>query len=41
MPLNEAGWRILPPVSLPKEAGTCPAATLAADPPEEPPGTFV
>ena len=40
-PLNAAGWRILPPVSLPKETGTSPAATAAAEPPEEPPGTFV
>ena len=41
MPLKAAGWRILPPVSLPKETGICPAATAAAEPPEEPPGTFV
>ncbi len=41
IPLNAAGWRILPPVSLPKETGTCPAATAEAEPPEEPPGTLV
>ena len=28
-----------PPVSLPRAAGTNPAATAAAEPPEEPPGT--
>ena len=38
MPVNAAGWRIEPPVSLPKASGTMPAATAAAEPPEEPPG---
>ncbi len=28
-----------PPVSEPSETGTIPAATAAAEPPEEPPGT--
>src|SRR5436190_2372491 len=39
MPQNEAGWRIEPPVSVPVEPGTIYAATAAADPPDEPPGT--
>ncbi len=38
-PQNAAGCRTLPPVSLPSAAGTSPAATAAADPPELPPGT--
>ena len=29
-----------PPVSVPSEAKHCPAATEAAEPPEEPPGTL-
>jgi len=33
-----AGWRIEPPVSVPVATGTRPAATAAAEPPEEPPG---
>ena len=33
------GWRIEPPVSVPVAAGASRAATAAADPPEEPPGT--
>jgi hypothetical protein len=36
---NIAGWRIEPPVSVPVLAGASPAATAAAEPPEEPPGT--
>ena len=36
-----AGWRIDPPVSEPSEANTSPEATAAAEPPEDPPGTFV
>jgi hypothetical protein len=36
-PQHAAGWRIEPPVSLPSAAGTMPAATAAADPPDEPP----
>ena len=38
-PQNAAGSRIDPPVSLPMASGTSPAATAAADPPEDPPGT--
>ena len=38
-PHSAAGWRIEPPVSEPSASGTNPAATAAADPPEEPPGT--
>ena len=38
MPVNDAGWRIEPPVSLPSAAGVMPAATATALPPEEPPG---
>src|SRR5260370_294936 len=39
MPQNDPGWRIEPPVSVPSEATASPAATAAADPPLEPPGT--
>jgi len=39
MPQKLAGWRIEPPVSVPVAAGTKRAATAAALPPEEPPGT--
>ena len=39
MPQKLAGCRTEPPVSEPSAAGTTPAATSAADPPEEPPGT--
>jgi hypothetical protein len=39
MPQSAAGWRTDPPVSEPSAAGTTRAATAAADPPEEPPGT--
>ncbi len=28
-----------PPVSVPSDQGTCPAATAAAEPPEDPPAT--
>ena len=38
-PQSEAGWRMEPPVSEPRETVTSPAATAAAEPPEEPPGT--
>src|SRR5207253_9925798 len=38
---RDAGWRTEPPVSDPSAAGTAPAATSAADPPDEPPGTRV
>ena len=37
-PQHEAGVRIEPPPSLAWAAGTIPAATAAAAPPEEPPG---
>ena len=39
MPHMPAGWRTEPPVSVPVAAGTSRAATAAAEPPEEPPGT--
>ena len=39
MPHSAAGWRIEPPVSVPIDHGTVPAATAAAEPPDEPPGT--
>src|SRR5687768_11444715 len=38
-PHSAAGWRIDPPVSEPRASGENPAATAAALPPEEPPGT--
>ncbi len=38
-PQNAAGWRIEPPVSVPIAPSASRAATAAADPPEEPPGT--
>ena len=38
MPVKAAGWRIEPPVSVPVTPGAIPAATAAADPPDEPPG---
>src|SRR5437763_13598867 len=38
-PQSAAGWRTLPPVSEPSAAGTMRAATAAADPPLDPPGT--
>jgi hypothetical protein len=41
MPEKLAGWRIDPPVSVPVAAGTSRAATAAAEPPDEPPGTRV
>ena len=39
MPVSAAGWRIEPPVSLPRAPMASPDATAAADPPLEPPGT--
>src|SRR5699024_5749809 len=39
-PQNAAGWRIEPPVSEPSANFTCPAATAAAGPPLDPPGTW-
>ncbi len=41
MPHSAAGWRIEPPVSVPIAHGARPAATAAAEPPDEPPGTRV
>ena len=41
MPHSAAGWRIEPPVSVPIAHGASPAATAAALPPDEPPGTRV
>src|SRR5438132_8326944 len=38
-PVNAAGCRIDPPVSVPVAPGARKAATAAAEPPEEPPGT--
>src|SRR5205809_5457347 len=38
-PHSEAGCRTDPPVSVPRAHTASPAATAAADPPEEPPGT--
>src|SRR5436305_11384955 len=37
-PQKLAGWRIEPPVSVPRATGASPAATAAAEPPDEPPG---
>src|SRR5207342_2377189 len=39
MPVKAAGWRMEPPVSVPVAPRQRPAATAAAEPPEEPPGT--
>ena len=38
-PHSAAGWRIEPPVSVPSASGAIEAATAAAEPPLEPPGT--
>src|SRR5215510_4509620 len=38
-PHSAAGCRTEPPVSEPSATGTIPAATAAAEPPDEPPGT--
>src|ERR1044071_3779086 len=40
-PQSEAGGRTEPPVSEPSATGTIPAATAAAEPPDEPPETRV
>ena len=40
-PESAPGWRIEPPVSVPRPNTAWPAATAAAEPPEEPPGTRV
>ena len=37
IPQKEAGMRTLPPPSVPTETGPIPAATAAAEPPEDPP----
>ena len=37
--MSEAGCLIDPPVSVPVEQGDIPAATHAAEPPDDPPGT--
>jgi len=39
MPQSAAGCRIEPPVSVPEAPRHRPAATAAAEPPDEPPGT--
>src|SRR5690606_32613278 len=39
VPVNAAGWRMEPPVSVPVAASAIRAATAAEDPPDEPPGT--
>jgi hypothetical protein len=39
MPHSAAGWRMEPPVSVPSAQGARPAATAAALPPLDPPGT--
>ena len=40
IPQCEAGWRMEPPVSDPRAAMAMPPATAAAEPLEEPPGTW-
>ena len=39
VPVKAAGWRIEPPVSVPVAPRQRCAATAAAEPPDEPPGT--
>src|SRR5690349_16190585 len=39
--VNAAGCRIDPPVSVPVATGASRAATAAAEPPDDPPGTFL
>ena len=39
VPVKAAGWRIDPPVSVAVAAAQMWAATAAAEPPDEPPGT--
>src|SRR5918999_2418608 len=39
VPVKLAGWRIEPPVSVPRAKNAWPLATAADDPPDEPPGT--
>ena len=38
MPVNAAGWRMDPPVSVPVAQGAIRAETADAEPPDEPPG---
>jgi hypothetical protein len=38
MPVNAAGWRIEPPVSVPVAPGASRAATADELPPDDPPG---
>ncbi len=38
-PESDAGWRMLPPVSVPSAKYISPPATPAEEPPDEPPGT--
>ena len=40
-PHSAAGWRIDPPVSDPRPSPAKPAATAAAEPPDDPPGTLL
>src|SRR5699024_10964484 len=40
VPVNAAGWRADPPVSVPTDSGAWNPARAAAAPPEEPPGTW-
>ena len=37
-PVRAAGWRMDPPVSVPRASGAWNAVTAAADPPPDPPG---
>ena len=39
-PESDAGWRMLPPVSVPVAKNAWPEATAALEPPELPPGTL-
>ena len=39
VPVKAAGWRMEPPVSVAVAARQTRAATAAAEPPEDPPGT--
>ena len=41
VPVNAAGWRIEPPVSVAVAPRHSRAATAAAEPPDEPPGTIL
>ena len=39
VPVSAPGWRIEPPVSVPRASGASNALTAAAEPPPDPPGT--